>query len=125
MNFIKKVTGAFTDLNDSQTPIYSAERTTTIKSLRCCNKSGVDIRIYLQYKSLLKDPIEEAFILYNRLLLANQTMDLLSVVCGNTSEIVEKTLLDGDNLICYSDDFSHKFDLSLDGEEETELNDVI
>lgn len=125
MNFIKKIRDHFIDLNDSQTPIFSAERDTVIKSIRCTNKSGVDIRLNLKIISLLEDPVKESFIAFNRLLLANQSMDLLSVVCATSSEVVEKQLLDGDNLVCYSNDFLEKFDLQIDGYEETELNDVL
>lgn len=125
MNFIKKIGDHFSDLNDSQTPIFSAERDTVIKSIRCTNKSGVDIRLNLKLISLLKNPVKESFIAYNRLLLANQSMDILSAVCATSSEVVEKQLFDGDNLVCYSNDFSEKFDLQYDGYEETELNDVL
>lgn len=124
MNFIKDIRGSFSGLNDSQTAIFSAERTTIIQSVRCTNTSNKDIRLNLKIESLLENPIQEAFIAFNRLLLANQSMDLLAVVCADSAEVVPKKLLDGDNLICYSNGFSEKFDLTYDGEEQTILNDV-
>lgn len=125
MNFIKPVRKLFTDLNDSQTAIFSAERTTYITSIRCTNKSGVNIRLNLKGIALLEDPVQESFVAFNRLLLANQSMDLLAVVAADSSEVVEHVLLDGDNLVCYSNGFNEKFDCILQGYEETELNEVL
>lgn len=125
MNFITPIRKLFTNLNDSKTAIFSAERTSTIKSIRCTNKSGVNIRLNLQAIALLENPIQESFLAFNCLVLANQSIDLLSVLYSNSSEVVEHVMLDGDNLVCYSNGFSEKFDCTFVGYEETILNDVV
>lgn len=125
MNFITPIRKLFTNLNDSKTAIFSAERTSIIKSIRCTNKSGVNIRLNLQAIALLENPIQESFIAFNCLVLANQSIDLLSVLYSNSSEVVEHVMLDGDNLVCYSNGFSEKFDCTFVGYEETTLNEVV
>lgn len=125
MNFIQPYRKLFTDLNDSQTEIFVAERTTIVKSIRCTNKSGINIRLNLKAVALLENPIQEAFLAFKCLVLANQSIDLLAILYGQSSEVVEHLLLNGDGLVLYSDDFSHKFDCVFIAYEETELNDAV
>jgi hypothetical protein len=120
MNFIQPIRLLFNNLTDSKTAIFSSEGNIVIKSIRCCNRSGVSIRLNLQVIALLEDPIQEAFIAENLLILPNQTTDLLSISYGNSSEVVEHRMFDGDNLICYSNGFSEKFDCILVGYQEVE-----
>lgn len=120
MNFIKPIRLLFTDLSDSKTALFSSEGNVVVKSIRCCNKSNGNIRLNLQAIALLENPIQEAFIVKNLLILPNQTTDLLAIIYGNTSEVVEHRLLDGDSLICYSDGYDNKFDCTITGYEEVE-----
>ena len=69
---------------------------------------------------MLEDPIREAFIQENLLLLPNQTTDLLAIIYGNASEVVEHRLFDGDSLVCYSDGYDANFDCIITGYEEVE-----
>ena len=125
MNFIQPYRKLFTDLSDSQTEIFVAERTTIVKSIRCTNKSGVNIRLWLKSTALLENPIQEAFLAFNCLVLANQSIDLLAILYGQSSEVTEHLLLNGDGLVLYSGDNEHKFDCAFIAYEETELNDVL
>ena len=120
MNFIKPIRLLFNNLSDSRTALFSAEGNVVIKSIRCCNKSGRNIRLNLQVIALLENPIQEAFIIQNLLILPNQTTDLLGIVYGGASEVVEHRLLNGDSLICYSDGYDDKFDCIITGYEEVE-----
>ena len=120
MNFIKPIRLLFNNLSDSKTALFSSEGNVVIKSIRCCNRSGRNIRLNLQVIALLESPIQEAFIVENLLILANQTTDLLAIIYGSTSEVVEHRLLDGDNLICYSDGYDDKFSCIITGYEEVE-----
>ncbi|MEY3415604.1 MAG: hypothetical protein RLZZ418_849 [Pseudomonadota bacterium] len=120
MNFIKPIRLLFNNLSDSRTALFSAEGNVVIKSIRCCNKSGRNIRLNLQVIALLENPIQEAFIIQNLLILPNQTTDLLGIVYGGASEVVEHRLLNGDSLICYSDGYDDKFDCIITGYEEME-----
>ena len=120
MNFIKPIRLLFNNLSDSKTAIFSAEGNVVIKSIRCCNKSGRNIRLNLQVIALLEDPVQEAFIQEKLLILPNQTTDLLAIIYGNASEVVEHRLFDGDSLICYSDGYDDKFDCIITGYEEVE-----
>lgn len=120
MNFIKPIRLLFNNLSDSRTALFSAEGNVVIKSIRCCNKSGRNIRLNLQVIALLENPIQEAFIIQNLLILPNQTTDLLGIIYGGASEVVEHRLLNGDSLICYSDGYDDKFDCIITGYEEME-----
>lgn len=120
MNFIEPIRLLFKDLADSKTPIYSADGNVIIKSIRCTNTSGENIRVSLEIIALLENPIEEAFIAYNLLVLVNQSVDLLSVIRGDSSEVVEHRMFDGDNLVCYSDGFSKQFSCIVTGYKEVE-----
>ena len=120
MNFIKPIRLLFNNLSDSKTALFSAEGNVVIKSIRCCNKSGRNIRLNLQVIALLENPIQEAFIIQNLLILPNQTTDLLGIIYGGASEVVEHRLLNGDSLICYSDGYDDKFDCIITGYEEME-----
>ena len=120
MNFIKPIRLLFNDLSDSKTALFSSEGNVVIKSIRCCNKSGRNIRLNLQVKALLESPIQEVFIAENLLILPNQTTDLLAIIYGGASEVVEHRLFDGDSLICYSDGYDDKFDCIVTGYEEVE-----
>lgn len=120
MNFIKPIRLLFTNLSDSKTAIFNSESNVVIKSIRCCNRSGRNIRLNLQVIALLEDPIQEAFIQENLLVLPNQTTDLLSIIYGNSSEVVEHRLFDGDSLVCYSDGYDHNFSCIISGYEEVE-----
>ena len=120
MNFIKPIRLLFNNLSDSKTALFSAEGNVVIKSIRCCNKSGRNIRLSLQVIALLEDPVQEAFIQEKLLILPNQTTDLLAIIYGNASEVVEHRLFDGDSLICYSDGYDDKFDCIITGYEEME-----
>lgn len=120
MNFIEPVRLLFKDLADSKTPIYSAEGNVVIKSIRCTNTSGENIRVSLEVIALLENPIQEAFIAYNLLVLPNQSVDLLSVLRADSSEVVEHRMFNGDNLVCYSDGFSKQFSCIVTGYKEVE-----
>ena len=120
MNFIKPIRLLFNNLSDSRTALFSAEGNVVIKSIRCCNKSGRNIRLNLQVIALLENPVQEAFIQEKLLILPNQTTDLLAIIYGNASEVVEHRLFDGDSLICYSDGYDDKFDCIITGYEEME-----
>lgn len=120
MNFIRPIRLLFNNLGDAKTVLFSSEGNVVIKSIRCCNKSGRNIRLNLQAKALLENPIQEAFIAENLLILPNQTTDLLAIIYGNSSELVEHRLLDGDSLVCYSDGYDNKFDCIISGYEEVE-----
>jgi len=120
MNFIRPIRLLFNNLRDAKTVLFSSEGNVVIKSIRCCNKSGRNIRLNLQAKALLENPIQEAFIAENLLILPNQTTDLLAIIYGNSSELVEHRLLDGDSLVCYSDGYDNKFDCIISGYEEVE-----
>jgi hypothetical protein len=111
----------FKELTDSRTPIYSSEGNVVIKSIRCTNTSSENIRVTLEAIALLESPLQEAYITFNRLILPNQSVDLLSVVCGDTAEVVEHRMLDGDNLVCYSDGFSKQFSCIVSGYKENEV----
>lgn len=121
MNFISPIRILFKELADSRTPIYSSEGNVVIKSIRCTNTSKENIRITLETIALLESPEQEAYITFNRLVLPNQSVDLLSVVCGDTAEVVEHRMLDGDNLVCYSDGFSKQFSCIVSGYKENEV----
>ena len=121
MNFISPIRILFKELTDSRTPIYSSEGNVVIKSIRCTNTSSENIRVTLEAIALLESPLQEAYITFNRLILPNQSVDLLSVVCGDTAEVVEHRMLDGDNLICYSDGFSKQFSCIVSGYKENEV----
>lgn len=120
MNFIKPIRLLFNNLSDSKTALFNSEGNVVIKSIRCCNKSGRNIRLNLQVIALLENPIQEAFIQEKLLILPNQTTDLLAIIYGGASEVVEHRLFDGDSLICYSDGYDDKFDCIITGYEEVE-----
>jgi|GEM_PF-3593784 len=120
MNFISPVRLLFNNLADSQTALFSSEGNVVIKSIRCCNTSGINIRLSLKVIALLESPIQEAFIAENLLILPNQTTDLLSIIYGESSEVVEHRMFDGDNLICYSNGYQNKFDCIIQGYQEVE-----
>ena len=120
MNFINPIRLLFNNLSDSKTALFNSEGNVVIKSIRCCNRSGRNIRLNLQVIALLESPIQEAFIVENLLILANQTTDLLAIICGEASEVVEHRLLDGDSLICYSGGYDDKFSCIITGYEEVE-----
>ena len=120
MNFIRPIRLLFNKLSDSKTALFSSEGNVVIKSIRCCNKSGRNIRVRLQVIALLENPIQEAFIQENLLILPNQSTDLLAIIYGNSSEVVEHRLFDGDSLICYSSGYDDKFDCIISGYEEVE-----
>ena len=120
MNFIKPIRLLFNNLSDSKTALFNSEGNVVIKSIRCCNKSGRNIRLNLQVIALLENPIQEAFIQEKLLILPNQTTDLLAIIYGGASEVVEHRLFDGDSLICYSDGYDHTFSCIITGYEEVE-----
>lgn len=120
MNFIRPIRLIFNNLSDSKTALFNSEGNVVIKSIRCCNRSGRNIRLNLQVMALLESPEKEAFIQENLLILANQTTDLLAIIYGGASEVVEHRLFDGDSLICYSDGYDDKFDCIITGYEEVE-----
>ena len=120
MNFIKPIRLLFNNLSDSKTALFSSEGNVVIKSIRCCNRSGRNIRLNLQVIALLENPIQDAFIVESLLILPNQTTDLLAVVCGTTSEVVEHRLLDRDSIVCYWDGYEHIFSCIITGYEEVE-----
>lgn len=120
MNFIKPIRLLFNNLSDAKTALFSSEGNVVIKSIRCCNRSGINIRLNLEVIALLESPVQEAFIAENLLILPNQTTDLLAIIYGGVSEVVEHRLFDGDNLVCYSDGYDHKFDCIITGYEEVE-----
>lgn len=121
MNFISPIRILFKELADSRTPLYSSEGNVVIKSIRCTNTSSEHIRVTLEAIALLEHPIQEAYITFKRLILPNQSVDLLSVICGDTAEVIEHRMLDGDNLVCYSDGFSKQFSCIVSGYKENEV----
>ena len=120
MNFIKPIRIHFSNLSDYKTVLYSAEGNVVIQSIRCCNKSRNQIRVNLQAVALLENPIQEAFLQHEVLILPNQTADLLSTMYANTALIVEHRMFNGDNLICYADSYQNEFDCTVVGYEEIE-----
>lgn len=120
MNFIKPISLIFGNLSDAKTILYSSEGNVKIQSIRCHNRSNSNIRLNLKIVALLTDPIQEAYIFSNLLLLPNQTTDLMCVSFSNSALIVPKRLKNGDNLICYSNGYQEIFDCTLDGYEEIE-----
>ncbi len=121
MNFITPVRLLFNNLANSKTAIYSAAGNVVLKSVRCTNTSSVNIRVSLEVIALLTNPIQEAFIAYNLLVAPNQSTDLLSVIRGDSAEVVEHRMLDGDNLVCYSDGFDKTFSCVVSGYKENEV----
>lgn len=117
MNFIKNIKNDFEKISNTKTVLISAERNTIISSIRCTNITDSNIRITLEDIRLLKNPIEKGYLCYNLLVTPNQTIDLLSVTKGNSSEVVEHTLLDGDNLVCYGNSYNDVFSCILTGYE--------
>lgn len=120
MNFIKPIRLIFNNLSDSKTALFNSEGNVVIKSIRCCNKTNRNIRVSLEVIALLEDPIQEGFMQQNVLILPNQATDLLSTIYGNSSEVVEHRMLDGDSLICYSDSYDNNFSCIITGYEEVE-----
>lgn len=120
MNFIKPIRLLFKSLSDSKTALFSSEGNVVITSIRCCNRSGRNIRLSLEVVALLENPVQESFIAENLLVLPNQTTDLLAITCGNAAQVVEHRLFDGDSLICYSDGYDHNFSCTILGYEEVE-----
>ncbi len=117
MTFINDIKSNFESLSNTKTVLISAEKKTIITSLRCTNITDSNIRITVEDIRLLKNPIEKSYICYNLLLSPNQTTDLLMVTKGNSSEISEHLMLDGDNLVCYSGSYSELFSCILTGYE--------
>jgi hypothetical protein len=120
MNFIKPIRLIFNNLSDSKTALFNSEGNVVIKSIRCCNKTNRNIRVSLEVIALLEDPIQEGFMQQNVLIFPNQATDLLSTIYGNSSEVVEHRMLDGDSLICYSDSYDNNFSCIITGYEEVE-----
>jgi hypothetical protein len=117
MNFIKEVKINFETISDTRTVLISAEKSIVITSIRCTNISNDNIRVFLEDIRLLQSPIEKAYICYNLLISANQTTDLLMVSKGQSSQIAEHKLLDGDNLVCYSNSVGETFSCIVNGYE--------
>lgn len=117
MNFINKFKNNFESISDTKVVLFNAEKSTVISSIRCTNITNTNIRITLEDIILLKNPIEKAYICYNLLISPNQTVDLLMVTKGNSSELVEHTMLDGDSLVIYSSSYSENFSCIITGYE--------
>ena len=117
MNFINNIKNNFEKISNTKIVLFSAEKRTIITSIRCTNITDSNIRINLEDVRLLKNPIEKSYICYNLLVSPNQTIDLLSVTKGNSSEVVEHVLLDGDNLVCYGNSYNDIFSCVLTGYE--------
>lgn len=117
MNFINKFKNNFESISDTKVVLFNAEKTTIISSIRCTNITNINIRITLEDIILLKNPIEKAYICYNLLIIPNQTIDLLMVTKGNSSELVEHTMLNGDSLVIYSSSYSENFSCIITGYE--------
>jgi len=117
MNFINKFKNNFESISDTKVVLFNAEKSTIISSIRCTNITNTNIRITLEDIILLKNPIEKAYICYNLLISPNQTVDLLMVTKGNSSELVEHTMLDGDSLVIYSSSYSENFSCIITGYE--------
>lgn len=115
----------FTNLSDEKTVLFSAERDTIVTAVIVCNKSDStvpSIRINLQSVALLENPVQEAFFVFNLLVQKNESMNLLSLKDQN-NDITPLFLKDGDNLVCYSNGFSERFDCTVYYRELNELND--
>jgi hypothetical protein len=117
MVFVNNIKNNFEKISNTKIVLISAEKQTIITSLRCTNITDSNIRINVEDIRLLKNPVEKAYICYNLLLTPNQTTDLLMVTKGNSSEISEHLLLDGDNLVCYSGSYGEVFSCILTGYE--------
>ena len=92
--------------------IITAETGTVINSIIVCNKSGKNIRINLLTVRLIDVPNPiRCNLLYNVLLQANGSMNLLSLK-DQGNPIGELFLKDGDSLICNSNASDEKFDLT-------------
>jgi hypothetical protein len=115
--FINDIKNNFESISTTRTVLFSAERNTIISSIRCTNITDTNIRITLEDIRLLKSPVEKGYLCYNLLVTPNQTIDLLMVTKGNSSEIAEHKLLDGDNLVCYSSSYGETFSCILTGYE--------
>lgn len=115
--FINDIKNNFESISTTRTVLLSAEKTTIISSIRCTNITDINIRITLEDIRLLKSPVEKGYLCYNLLITPNQTIDLLMVTKGNSSEIAEHKLLDGDNLVCYSSSYGETFSCILTGYE--------
>jgi hypothetical protein len=117
MIFINNIKNDFESISNTKTVLIGAEKQTIITSLRCTNITDSNIRITVEDIRLLKNPIEKGYICYNLLLSPNQTIDLLMITKGNSSEISEHLLMDGDNLVCYSSSYGEVFSCILTGYE--------
>jgi len=115
--FINDIKNNFESISTTRTVLFSAEKTTIISSIRCTNITDTKIRITLEDIRLLKSPVEKGYLCYNLLVTPNQTIDLLMVTKGSSSEIAEHKLLDGDNLVCYSSSYGETFSCILTGYE--------
>ena len=115
--FINDIKNNFESISTIRTVLFSAEKTTIISSIRCTNITDTNIRITLEDIRLLKSPVEKGYLCYNLLVTPNQTIDLLMVTKGNSSEIAEHKLLDGDNIVCYSSSYGETFSCILTGYE--------
>lgn len=117
MNFINDIKFDFELLSDTRTVLMTAEKTTIITSIRCTNISDDNIRVSLEDIMLLRNPIEKGFLCHKLLISPNQTTDLLMTTKGNSSQLVEHKLLDGDSLVCYSSSYSENFSIIITGYE--------
>lgn len=117
----------FSNLSDERSVLYSAERDTIIAGVIICSRSednNASMRINLQTIALLEDPVQQAFYVHNVLIQKNESMNLLALKDQN-NEPTPMFLKNGDNLVCYSNGYTQKFDCTLYFRELTDLNDEI
>lgn len=116
MKFVDYQSLIFSNLADQKTVLLSVEKLTFLNAVNICNTSEENIRINLQIVRLLSSPKQENFLVKNVLIQPNESHNLISL--GN----LEVFLKDGDNLLCFSNGYSHLFDCTICY---TELNEKI
>ena len=107
----------FENIRNTRTVLFSAERHTVIESIRIFNRSKDSIRVSLKIVDLSQTPEVEVFIFANRLLQHGQSDDGLLLSKGSNCEIIPHRMLDKQNLICYSNQYSSNFDCIVTGYE--------
>lgn len=112
--FVNHIKNNFENISDVNTVLWSAEMIIIISSVKCTNLTDDVIEISLKDIQLLQSPETSAYIRYKVELKPRETKNLL-VDCFNIED--EHTLLNGDNLIIFSNSFSEVFSCSMIGYE--------
>lgn len=107
----------FNNLSNSQKEIFSAERRTLIHSVLITNKTNSEIRVNLEIAKTLVAPYRTSIAQYRRVLKkgSEELLVIKNNVDDTTSglEPTERELVDGDNLICFSNGSSELFDCTI------------